>query len=350
VQADYRCFIKQLIIQGKLKMKSSEIMQQVKLKAYGGPEQLIVENLPAFPKPGAGQVLVDVEAAGINYVDIYQRKGFYKTPSAMTPGLEGVGRILAFGEGSGNINNPLQVGQRIAWINTPGSYSTHVLIPAAEVIAIPEHFTIEQALLFQSLTAQYLVKEYRDIKPGDRVLVHSAAGGLGQLLVQWFKHLGAWVVGTTSNAVKADTAKTAGADAVIQYGSDYAFLEELLSLTNGQGVHLAIDGVGAATLVNTLKGLTRGGTAVTIGSASGVPPAIDTSLLRDQCIRLAGGSVFSYTADPTELQQRASEVIKGLQEGWLKVSKGTAYLLSQVADAHKDIESRNTHGKLYLIA
>jgi NADPH:quinone reductase len=325
-----------------------KMMQQVKLKAYGGPEQLIVENHSAFPKPGAGQVLVHVEAAGINYVDIYQRKGFYKTPSAMTPGLEGVGRILAFGEGGYNINNTLQLGQRISWINTPGSYASHVLIPVAEAIAIPEQFTIEQGLLFQSLTAQYLVKEYRDIKPDDRVLVHSAAGGLGQLLVKWFKHLGAWVVGTTSNETKAATAKAAGADAVIQYGADHAFLEELLSLTNGQGVHLAIDGVGAATLVNTLKGLTRGGTAVTIGSASGVPPAIDTSLLRDQCIRLAGGSVFSYTADPTELQQRASEVIKSIQEGWLKIAEGTAYDLNNIADAHRDIESRKTQGKLYL--
>jgi NADPH2:quinone reductase len=328
-------------------MKSLEIMQLVKLKAYGGPEQLIVENLPALPKPGAGQVLVKVEAAGINYVDIYQRKGFYKTPSAMTPGLEGVGRILAFGEGGYNINNALQLGQRIAWINTPGSYASHVLIPVAEAIVIPEQFTVEQGLLFQSLTAQYLVKEYRDIKPGDRVLVHSAAGGLGQILVQWFKHLGAWVVGTTSNETKAATAKAAGADDVIQYGDDYAFLEELLSLTEGQGVHLAIDGVGA-TLPDTLKGLTRGGTAVTIGSTSGLPPTIETYQLRDQCIRLAGGSVFSYTADPSELQQRASEVIKGIQEGWLKTAEATAYDLNDISDAHRDIESRKTQGKLYL--
>lgn len=331
-------------------MEKSKKMQQVKIKAYGGPEQLTVMDLPELPKPAAGQVLVEVEAAGINYVDIYQRKGFYKTPSAMTPGLEGVGRILAFGNGSEKVNSDLKVGQRIAWINTPGSYATQILVNVAEAIAIPEQFTIEQALLFQGLTAQYLVKEYRDIKPGDRVLVHSAAGGLGLLLVQWFKHLGAWVVGTTSNEAKAATAKAAGADAVIQYGTDYAFLEELMTLTNGQGVHLAIDGVGAATLTNTLKGLTRGGTAVTIGSTSGLPPTIETYQLRDQCIRLAGGSVFSYTADPSELQQRASDVIKGLQEGWLKVNEGTAYKLNQVADAHQDIESRKTHGKLYLTA
>jgi NADPH2:quinone reductase len=323
-------------------------MKCVKINAFGGPEQLVVETQPQSPKPNSQQVLVDVEAAGVNYIDVYQRQGIYKIPLPITPGLEGVGRIRNYSEGDNRKNNILKVGQRIAWINTPGSYASNTLVPIEQAISVPDHFTIEQALLFQPLTAQYLVKEYRDIIPGDRVLVHSAAGGLGQLLVQWFKHLGAWVVGTTSSEAKAATAKAAGADVVIQYGADYAFLNELLALTSGQGVHLAIDGVGAKTLKNTLMGLTRGGTAVTIGSVSGLPPDIEPSLLTNKCIRLAGGSVFSYTADPIELQQRAREVIEAIQQGWLKISEGTAYNLDKVANAHRDIENRNTHGKLYL--
>lgn len=324
------------------------MIQQIKTEAYGGPEQLLIDNLTELPKPGPGQVLVDVEAAGINYLDIYQRKGIFKASLPMKLGLEGVGRIRAFGDGSKSNSSPLKVGQRIAWINTPGSYATNVVVPIAQAIPVPDALTSVQALLFQGLTAQYLVKEYRDIKPGDRVLVHSAAGGVGQLLVQWFKHLGAWVVGTTSSEAKASAALAAGADAVIQYGPNYTFLEKLMSLTNHQGVHLAIDGVGEATLLTTLECLTRGGTAISIGAASGPAPAVDPHILSSRGIHLAGGSVFAFTADPNELLYRAGEVIEGIQEGWLKIS-GNAYPLSRVSDAHRDMEGRKMQGKLYLI-
>lgn len=325
------------------------MINQIKVKAFGSAEELVIENIMELPRPGPGQILVDVEAAGVNYMDVYQRKGIYKASLPIVLGLEGVGRISALGEGTQSNAVALKIGQRIAWINAPGSYASQVLVPASQAIPVPDSFSIAEALLFQALTAQYLVKEYRDIKPGDRVLVHSAAGGVGQLLIQWFKHLGAWVVGTTSSNTKAIVAQAAGADAVVQYGPGYEFLEEVLALTNGQGVHLAIDGVGEATLRSTLKALSRGGTAVSIGSASGPAPAIEPSLLTNKAIRLAGGSVFSYTADPVELQWRASEVIKGIQEGWLRISGGTGYDLAHCADAHRDLESRNTQGKLYLI-
>jgi NADPH2:quinone reductase len=213
---------------------------------------------------------------------------------------------------------------------------------------MPDTFTSTQALLFQGLTAQYLVTEYRDVRPGDRVLVHSAAGGVGLLLVQWLKHLGAWVVGTTSSDAKGDVARAAGADAVINYGGDYTFLDELLSLTRGQGVDLAFDAVGAATLVTTLKGLARGGTAVSYGQASGPAPAIEPAILTPRAWRLAAGSIFSYVADSAELQRRAAAVIEAMREGWLRVSDGTAFDLDRVADAHRAIEGRGTHGKLYL--
>ena len=205
---------------------------------------------------------------------------------------------------------------------------------AAQAIALPEDFTIAQALMFQSLTAQYLVTEYREVQRGDRVLVHSAAGGVGLLLVQWLKHLGAWVVGTTSSEAKAATARAAGADAVIEHGRNYEFLDELRSMTGGRGVDLAFDGVGAATLEPTLKGLARGGTAVSIGSASGPAPAIRPDQLVSQSIRLGAGSVFNYTADPAELKLRAAAVIDGIQAGSLRVADGTSYPLDRAADAH----------------
>jgi NADPH2:quinone reductase len=215
-------------------------------------------------------VLVDLEAAGVNYIDVMQREGVIKLPLPYTPGLEGVGWVRAVGE---HIHG-MTVGQRVAWVNVRGSYASQVLVPAAQAIAVPDSFTAEQALLFQALTAPYLVSEYREIRPGDRVLVHAAADGVGQLLVQWLKHLGAWVVGTVSTDAKASIVRAAGADAVIDYGRDYAFLDELRSLTDGRGIDLAFDGVGARTLANTLKGLARGGTVVSFGSASGPPPSI----------------------------------------------------------------------------
>lgn len=322
-------------------------MRRVTVKALGGAEQLIVEPVTETPRPGPGQVLVDVEAAGVNYLDVMQRKGIVPLPLPYTPGLEGVGRVREVGKG-GDHAGTFAVGQRVAWINVHGSYASQLVVPAVQAIPVPASFTTVQALLFQAMTAQYLISEYRNVRPGDRVLVHAAAGGVGQLLVQWLKHLGAWVVGTTSSDAKAAVARAAGADAVINYGHDYAFLDELLSLTDGRGVDLAFDSVGAATLAATLKGLARGGTVVSYGSASGPPPAVNPLELINPCARLAGGSVFSYVADPAELQRRGTAVIEAILAGWLHVPDGTAYDLGRAADAHRDLEGRGTKGKLYL--
>jgi NADPH2:quinone reductase len=329
-------------------MGGKETVRRVTVKALGGPEQLTIESAAEAPRVGPGQLLVEVEACGVNYIDVYQRSGIYKVPLPFTPGFEGVGRVREIGEAADAGRGALRVGQRVAWVNVHGSYASQVLVPAAQAIPVPDQFTTAQALLFQGLTAQYLVTEYRDVRPGDRVLVHSAAGGVGLLLVQRFKHLGAWVAGTASTDAKAASARAAGADAVINYGKNYAFLDELMSLTDGRGVDLAIDGVGAGTLESTLKGLARGGTAVSIGSASGPRPAIRPEELVNRCIRLAGGSVFSYTADAAELQRRAGTVIDAIRAGWLRADEGKAYPLEQAVEAHRDIESRSSQGKLYL--
>jgi NADPH2:quinone reductase len=265
-----------------------------------------------------------------------------------TPGLEGIGRVREIGQPAQAATDGLRVGQRVAWIDVAGSYASQLMITADRAIPISESFKIAQGLLFQPLTAQYLVTEYRDMRAGDRVLVHSAAGGVGQLLVRWLKHLGAWVVGTTSSDAKAAIVREIGADAVINYGPEYAFVDEVLALADGRGVDLAFDAVGAATLTATVTALARGGTVVSYGRAFGSPGPVDPGQLRERCTRVAGGSVFTYVADPLELQRRARDVVAGIENGWLGIGEGTGYDLSATADAHRAIESRTTHGKLFL--
>ncbi len=326
-------------------------MKRIALHAFGGPEQLIAETT-ADLKPGAGEVLVEVEAAGINFLDLTQRSGasgVHTVELPFVPGLEGVGRVLALGDGANDIAPGLAIGSRVAWMDARGSYASQVVVPANRAILIPEAFSASQGLLFQALTAEYLVHEYRDIQPGDRVLVHAAAGGVGQILVQWLKHLGAWVVGTVSSQDKAAVVRALGADAVVVYGTDYDFFDAVLALTDGQGIDLAFDGLGEKTLVNTLSVLRKGGTAVAIGSASGPIPSIHPTQLTQKALRLAGGSVFTYVADPAELQRRAARVIAGIEQGWLQLGDATPYPLAEASRAHADIEGRRTQGKLYLV-
>jgi NADPH2:quinone reductase len=317
-------------------------MRKVSISAIGGPEILEIIDA-AEPKAGPKEMAVNVEAAGINYIDVYQRKGIYRLPLPYTPGFEGIGHIAALGSGV----EGWKIGERVAWVNGLGSYAEQVVLPATQAIRVPESFGVREGLLFQAITAQYLVHEYRHIAAGDTVLVHAAAGGVGQLLVQWLKHLDARVIATVSNEKKADTAKALGADEVINYGNG-SFLSEVLRLTEGRGVELAFDAVGQNTLRDTVEAISARGTAVSYGSASGIPPAIEPSTLIPKAKRLAGGSMFAYIADPAELQLRSAAVIVAIQEGWLKIAPATEYPLERVGDAHRDIENRGTQGKLLL--
>ena len=326
----------------------STTRKRVVAHEFGGPERLTVEPIGLAPVPGPGELRVEVEAAGINYLDVYQRQGLRKVPLPFTPGLEGVGRVRQVGEGAGDGPGAIRAGQRVAWINVAGSYASELVVPATKSVVVPDSITAAPALLLQPLTAQYLVTEYRRVQPGDRVLVHSAAGGVGHLLVQWLKRLGAWVAGTASSDAKCAAIRSAGADAIINYGRDYRFLDELMSLTSGRGVDLAFDAIGRATLQATLKGLAIGGTAVSYGQASGSAPAIEPGELTARCLRMASGSVFTYTADPAELQRRAAVVIDAIEAGWLRAGAPTEYKLEQAAEAHRALETRTTQGKLYL--
>lgn len=326
-------------------------MKSAIITRFGGPEELRIQEAPD-PTPGDGELLIDVEVAGVNFLDLTQRSGasqVHRLQPPFVPGLEGVGRVRKVGRGVDPAAMGIDVGSRVAWIDVPGSYSDMILAPAQRVVPLPGHFEAAQGLLFQGVTAQYLVHEYRNVRSGDRVLVHAASGGLGQILVQWFKHLGAWVIGTVSTEEKAAAARRAGADEVVVYGETYDFLDEVKALTSGKGIHLAIDGLGMRTLMSTLATLARGGTAVAIGAASGPTPLVNPTVLTAGGCRLAGGSVFTYVADPKELRARAGQVLAGIEDGWLRPDAGTAYPLSGAGQAHGDLESRKAIGKLYLV-
>ena len=318
-------------------------MRKIVIESTGGPRQLVLAEVPT-PQPGPGELLVQLEAAGVNYVDIHQRQGAFQVPMPFTPGQEGVGVVRAVGRDV----KTHRVGARVAWINVPGSYAEEVLVPESQAIAVPQHLSVEQALLLQPTTAEYLVHEYRTISPADTALVHAAAGGVGQLLVQWLKHLGAKVIATASASAKLDTLRTLGADVVIDYTQD-RFVEAVRAATNGRGVDIVYDAVGKDTLLGSIECLAPKGTVVFYGAASGPPPLIDVQTLMGKSARVATGALFMYVADPQELQRRGRIALAALEEGWLQVRRAERYALARAVEAHEAIESRRTQGKLYLV-
>jgi NADPH2:quinone reductase len=318
-------------------------MLKVIVNRSGGPD--VLETAAADPPLlERGKVIVDVEAAGVNYLDVYQRKGYVDLPTPFVPGFEGVGTVSAVGPDV----SALKPGDRVAWINSFGSYATRITLPVEQAILIPASFTIDQAMLFQGVTAQYLLAEYRSIKPGDIALVHAAAGGVGQFLVQWLKHLGAIVIGTASSDEKLETVRSLGADHIINYAKQ-DFLPAVLELTNGRGVDLALDAVGRTTFASTVKALAPRGIAIAYGQASGIPMDVEVLPLILRGNRIAGGSIFIYIEDPKEMQLRTAEVVRGLREGWLRAPPVTCFALENARSAHAAIEGRGTQGKLVLI-
>jgi NADPH2:quinone reductase len=317
-------------------------MRKINILQTGGPDVLQLVSTTS-PSPGRNEVLVDVEAAGVNYLDVLQRVGHGEVAKPYTPGLEGVGTISEVGPGVSQI----KIGARVAWINAIGSYAEQIILPVEQAIRIPSSFGISESMLFQGVTAQYLLAEYRDIRPGDVVLVHSAAGGVGQILVQWLKHLSATVIATASSAQKLETARSLGADHAVNYSQ--GFLEEVLEITNGRGVDLALDAVGAATFSDSVKALARRGMAVSYGRASGPAADVEVRPLVLKAARVAGATMFEYIRDPQEMQQRATAVIHGIEQGWLRMSSTRNFALEQASAAHRAIESRGTQGKLVLV-
>lgn len=320
-------------------------MKAIRMSQYGGPEVLKIEDINV-EKPKKGQALVNIKAAGVNFIDIYQRRGTYQVPLPYTPGLEAAGIVESVGEGVKNV----KPGDHVAYVHEPGSYAEKSMVHADYLIPLPASLSFEQGAAFplQGMTAHYLLHEFRKIKPNDTVLIHAAAGGMGLLLVQWAKHLGARVFGTVSSEEKAQKAKEAGADAVILY-TKQDFVTEIRKLTHDRGVDLIIDGVAKTTFPGNLEAAALRGNIIIFGAASGAADPISPNVLMKRSLTVSGGSLFNYILNPQELMTRATAVLEGIQKGWLKLHIGHTFPLKDASKAQQELENRNSLGKLLLI-
>lgn len=319
-------------------------MKAIDIAKNGDASVLTLQDKPK-PTPGPGQVLVKLKAAGINFIDIYQRTGMYPVPVPYTPGLEGAGIVEEIGSGVTEV----KPGDRVAYTGSIGSYAEYNLVKAYQLIPLPNNISFEQGAAFplQGMTAHYLLHEFYHIKPNDIILVHAAAGGMGLLLVQWIKHLGGTVIGTVSTPEKAQLAKDAGADHIILY-SEQDFVSETKRITQNKGADYIIDGVGKTTFTKNLDAAKRRGHICIFGSASGPADPIAPNMLQIKSLTIWGGSLFNYQDTREEILMRANAVIKGIQEGWLKLKADTIFSLDKAADAHRELESRKTTGKVIL--
>jgi len=321
-------------------------MKAIQITKTGGPEVLEVREM-ATPVAGPGQALVKIEASGVNFIDVYQREGRYKVPLPFVPGQEAAGVIAALGpEVSG-----FKVGDRVAWCHVMGAYAEYAAVPATMLIAVPEGVTVQQAAasMLQGMTAHYLSHSTYAIQKGDAVLIHAGAGGVGLLLIQMAKRLGARVLTTVSTEAKAELARAAGADEVILYTSE-DFAARTRELTNGAGVPVVYDSVGKTTFDGSLACLRPRGLMALYGGSSGAVPPFDLIQLS------AKGSLYvtrpmlkDYIHGRAELERRAGEVLGWVGDGSLKLRIEHTYPLAEAAEAHRDLEGRKTTGKVLLI-
>jgi NADPH2:quinone reductase len=319
-------------------------VRAVVVTAFGGPDVLEIRDQPA-PRPGAGELLVDVEAAGVNYRDIYEREGSYGGAPPFIAGVEGAGRISEVGEGVVGFSG----GERVGWTSAPGSYAEQVVVDAARAVPVPAGLSVElaAAALLQGMTAHYLATSTYPVQPGDAALVHAAAGGVGLLLTQVVKLRGGRVIATTSSEQKSQLARGAGADEVIGYDG---FAQRVRELTGGEGAAVVYDGVGKTTFDESLASLRPRGTMVLYGAASGrVAPVEPMRLESAGSLFLTRPTLRHYTAERDELLQRAGEVFGWMAEGRLNVQIGGRYPLEKARDAQEDLTGRKTTGKLLLL-
>ena len=321
-------------------------MNAIRMHATGGPEVMRLEELPA-PTPGPGQVLFRVEAAGVNFIEIYQRTGLYKLSLPTIPGSEAAGVVTAVGPGVSG----LRPGDRIATVNALGAYAEQALVAAERAVKLPDVLSTRDgaAVMLQGMTAHYLACSTRPLHRGDTCLVHAAAGGAGLLLVQVAVLRGARVIGTASTRDKAERARAAGADEVILY-TEQDFVAEVKRLTGGAGVQVVYDSVGVKTFDGSLACLAPRGLLALFGQSSGPVPPVDPQVLnRLGSLFLTRPTLGHYIATRHELLERANEVLAWASDGRLKLSVWREYPLAMAADAHRDLESRATSGKLLLV-
>jgi len=319
-------------------------MRSIVVEQYGEPDVLRVVDTEA-PSPGPGQVLVETAAAGVNFIDIYQRSGIYKVPLPFTPGSEAAGRVVAIGDGV----ERHAVGDRVATAEASGTYAERFVVDEAKAVSVPDGLddATAAALPLQGFTAHYLAYSVFDAGPDDTVLVHAGAGGVGLLLTQMLKTKGARVITTVSTDDKEELSRQAGADLVLRYDG---FRDGVNDYTDGEGVSAVYDGVGKDTFDDSLGSLAVRGTFVLFGAASGPVPPVDPQRLN------TGGSLFitrpslgHFLRTPAERAERASAVFDAVAAGRLDVRVGATYSLGDAAKAHSDLQGRRTTGKVVLV-
>ncbi|TBR26186.1 quinone oxidoreductase [bacterium] len=322
-------------------------MKAVRIHKTGGPEVLVYEDAPD-PKPAAGEALVRVEAAGVNFIDVYYRSGLYKAAALpYTPGMEAAGTVAALGEGVAG----LKVGERVAYAMNPGSYAEYAAVPAWKLVKLPEAVDAKQgaAAMLQGMTAHYLSHSTFPLKPGHKALVHAGAGGVGLLLTQLARRLGATVYTTVGTEAKAEASRAAGAHEAILY-TKADFGEEVKRLTGGKGVDVVYDSVGVSTFAKSLDCLRPRGMMVLYGQSSGPVPPVETGLLAAKgSLFLTRPSLAAYAADKEELAWRAGDLFKWMAAGELTLKIDRTFPLAEASQAHAALEGRKTSGKVLLI-
>ncbi|MBL0512316.1 quinone oxidoreductase family protein [Aeromonas media] len=315
----------------------------------GGPEVLRYEHV-AVGEPGPGQVRLRHEAVGLNYADTYFRNGTYPIPMPNGLGVEAAGVVEAVGEGVTNVD----VGDRVTYtgfINTLGAYSTMRLIPAAPLIRLPDSISCETAaaMTMRGLTSAYLMRRIHDFKPGDSILLHAAAGGVGLIVAQWAKLLGLTVIGTVSSGAKAELARAHGCDFTIDYSREDV-ATRVRALTGGAGVDVVFDSVGKSTFMGSLDSLKRRGLMVCVGTASGPIEGFNPQLLAMKgSLYLTRPALADYIADPAEKEALAGELFDHVASGRIKIEINQRYELQDAAAAHRDLEARQTTGSSVFI-
>jgi NADPH:quinone reductase len=321
-------------------------MKAIRAMRAGGPEVLRVEEVPV-PQPAEGEALVRIEAAGVNFIDVYFRSGQYKTPYPVTLGGEGAGTVEAVGPGTEGVRK----GDRVGSVNFSGSYADYAIARADRLVALPDGVTAKQAggALLQGMTAQYLVRSTYPLREGETCLVHAAAGGVGLLLCQMARRIGARVIGTAGSSEKAELARRAGAHEVIEYRTKNVS-EEVRRLTGGKGVQVVYDSVGKDTFAGSLDSLALRGTLALFGQSSGKVDPIDPQILNQKgSLYLTRPTLFHYVAKREDLVDRSSEVLGAIARGELDVKVFREIPLADAAEAHRLLEARKTTGKLLLI-
>lgn len=322
-------------------------MKAVVADPAGGPENLKYLDV-AQPQPGKGEVLIKLASIGVNFIDVYFRQGLYKAPE--TPirlGNEGAGTVTAVGEGVTGFHT----GQRVAYAMSRGSYAEYAAVPQQFVAPLPDSISLDQgaAVMLQGMTAHYLTRSTFPLQTGQTCLVHAAAGGAGILIVQLAKIAGATVIGTCSTDEKAKLVREHGADQVIRY-TESDFVSEVKRITNNAGVDVVYDSIGKSTFAKSLDCLKPRGLMVTFGQSSGPIGEIDPLVLSQKgSLYLTRPTLANYISSPGELTWRSSELFQWIEEGRLKLHIHNTYRLSDAASAHRDLESRQTTGKLLLV-